>query len=165
MTRVDPAVYVWTEKFEPDDIARRKQTKAFDKMSRDWERIFAWSLNLARELWQSVPEWANEKYIGAHAWEVKFPHSAAISEQMLLRMSGFESMASLKEAIEIQEQGNESTTETSPADSDSRTFFQIPGGIAEMTDEEIGVWSEGVYTQFMSASSDTLAEKPRGRKK
>ena len=163
MTRVDPVTYVWNEKFEPNEIARKKNTNAYDRMKKDWERLFDWSLQLARELWQSVPEWANERYIGARAWEVKFPHSAAISEQMLLRMSGFESMASLKEAIEKQELGNESTTETSRADSDQRTFFQIPEGIAEMSDDEIGEWSKDVYTQFMSASSVTLAEEEKGR--
>ena len=69
MGRVHPAAYVLAQKFEPDEIARKKTTNSFDRMKRDWERIFAWSLGLARELWESVPEWGNEKYIGVHAWE------------------------------------------------------------------------------------------------
>lgn len=164
MTRVDPATYVWNEKFEPNEVARKKNTNAYDRMKKDWERIFDWSLKLARELWQSVPEWANEKYIGAHAWEVKFPHSAAISEQMLLRMSGFESMGSLKESIEKLDERGEAPTDPAPADMTQRTYFEIPGDIAQMSDEEIDDWSQDVYRQFTSPASDTLAEEEKGRK-
>lgn len=163
MSRVDPAAYVWAKKFESDELARKRQTDVYDLMKRDWERIFDWSLNLARELWQSVPEWANEKYIGAHAWEVKFPHSAEISEQMLLRITGAESMTALKEAIKKLEERGEAPIEPTAADIARPKYFEIPKGISEMSDEEIGEWSKGVYTQFVSATSTTLDEEEKGR--
>lgn len=158
MSRVDPAAYLWAERFEPDEIARKKITNGFDQMKRDWERIFNWSLHLARELWQSVPEWANEKYIGADAWEVRFPHSAEISEQMLLRMTGYESMTDLKEAVAKLQGGGETTTDPTAGNSAERTYFEIPENIAQMSDDEIKEWSMAVYEQFMSGIPDTLAE-------
>lgn len=164
MSRVDPAVYLWAERFEPNEIARKKVTNAYDQMKRDWERIFDWSLRLARELWQSVPEWANEMYIGAHAWEVRFPHSAEISEQMLLRMTGFESMTDLKEAVGKLEGGGEATTDPTAANRTESTYFEIPDNIAQMSDDEINDWSMDVYRQFMSGTPDTLAEEEKGRK-
>lgn len=164
MGRVDPAAYVLAQKFEPDEIARKKTTNAFDRMKRDWEQIFAWSLGLARELWESVPEWGNEKYIGAHAWELEFPHSPAISEQMLLRITGAESMTALREAIEKLEKGDEAWSEIDAVDADKRTFFKIPEEIAQMSDDEIEEWSKNVYKQFVSTTSATLTENEKGRK-
>lgn len=162
MSRVDPAAYVLAQKFEPDEIARKKATNAFDRMKQDWERIFAWSLCLARELWESAPEWGNEKYIGTYAWELKFPHSPAISEQMLLRMSGYKTMTALREAIERLETGDETTPETDVIDIDKRTFFKIPEGIAEMSDDEIHDWSLDVYRQFVSLNPAPSTEVSKG---
>jgi len=163
MTRVDPASYVLAERFGPDEIARKKSANAFDRMKRDWERIFDWSLGLARELWESVPEWANEKYIGAHAWEVRFPHNVEISKQMLLRMSGYKSLTALKEALEKLERGDEALSEPDSHDVDKRTYFEIPEGIAEMSDDEIGKWTKDVYRQFVSLNRANLTEEEKGQ--
>lgn len=59
---------------------------------------------------------------------------------------------------------DETTAKSKAVDVDKRTYFEIPEGISEMSDEEISEWSKNVYRQFVSLNPAPSAEMEEGGK-
>lgn len=99
MNRMSSTNYALVEHFAKDELTRRRMNAHVDKWTEDWNAIFHWGRTLAKDLWFSVPEWVDDRYIGVKAWEAKFPRSPEISEKMLLQFTGWKDMASLDKAF------------------------------------------------------------------
>jgi len=70
-----------------NELALKQMNRTIDKWTPEWESLFQWGRALARELWETVPEWADDKYIGVKAWEAKFPNQLMDSQRRSTKVS------------------------------------------------------------------------------
>lgn len=98
MSRMSNTNYALAKHFCKNEFELRRMNKFIERWTKEWESIFQWGRWLARELLETVPEWADDKYIGVKAWEKRFPASAENTEQAFLRFTGWPNMASLESA-------------------------------------------------------------------
>lgn len=90
--------YEIAKHFSKDEAELTFMTEFLDARAIDWRHIFDWGRNLAVDLWQTVPEWAKEKYIGINAWEKQFPRSVENSEAQLVAFYGLQEFGTLENA-------------------------------------------------------------------
>lgn len=107
MSQMSSTNYALVEHFAKDELTRRRMNAHIDQWTKEWNVIFQWGKTLAKELWFSVPEWADDRYIGIKAWEAKFPRSPEISEKMFLQFTGWKDMATLDKAFIEQKSRHE----------------------------------------------------------
>jgi len=98
MSRMSNTNYALAKHFSKTEFELKRMNKYIDRWTREWETIFHWGRCLARELWETVPNWADDKYVGVKAWEKKFPVSPDYTEQAFLRFTGWPDMAALESA-------------------------------------------------------------------
>ncbi|HUW88084.1 MAG TPA: hypothetical protein VMW30_06895 [Candidatus Paceibacterota bacterium] len=163
MIRMSSTNYALVEHFAKDELTIRRMNAHVDKWTKEWNAIFQWAHSLAKELWSSVPEWADDRYIGVKAWEAKFPRSPEISEKMLLQFTGWKDMATLdKASIEQKSRLEAEKAQPIQAGQQDRRFYKIPEGISKMTDAEIDDWAANVYEKFVSATPSIVKEVQKG---
>ena len=100
MSRMSNTNYALAKHFSKSEFELKRMNKFIDRWTTEWESIFKWGRLLARELWETVPEWAEDKYIGVRAWEKKFPISKENTEQAFLRFTGWPNMALFESAAQ-----------------------------------------------------------------
>jgi hypothetical protein len=155
--------YALAKHFSKSEFELKRMNKFIDRWTKEWEEIFHWGRLLARELWETVPEWAGDKYVGVRAWEKKFTLSPENTEQAFLRFTGWKDMASLdKASIDQNSRLEAEKAQQIPAGLQDRRFYEIPAGISSMADAEIDDWAANAYEKFVSAKPSIVKEVQKG---
>jgi hypothetical protein len=109
LCRMSPTNYALAKRYGANELAIAEMNANIDGWTLEWNVIFAWGRSKARELWESVPEWAKDDFVGLKSWEARFPRSLELSEQMFLEFAGLTRSETVDAAItemhELEEQG------------------------------------------------------------
>lgn len=98
MSRISTTNYAVAKRHSANELDLARMNRHIDDWIKEWESIFNWGRMFAEKLWASVPEWADDKYVGVNAWEAKFPRSLENSEQMFLEYAGLTRFGTLENA-------------------------------------------------------------------